>query len=173
MGVVGTAAGGGKVTVTGLAPNVVKSGTTVTVKSGSRVVQQVTGTLQAVPKSAFSMIHPNDVDNRFYLLSFAARSLPGFTLSGGSFDFLEYLYWTNPNWDTNKNITVTATEDHEIVLTADGWVDHGALTSNIPGFRSGAHGPQRLTMKRGNYIKMTYDSTNNKVGLYVNVTILG
>lgn len=45
MGVVGTAAGGGKVTVTGLAPEVVKSGTTVTVKSGSRVVQQVTGNM--------------------------------------------------------------------------------------------------------------------------------
>lgn len=173
MGVVGTAAGGGKVTVTGLAPEVVKSGTTVTVKSGSRVVQQVTGTLSAVPKCSFSMVHPFGYDERFYLLSYAVRSMPGFTLSGGSFEGLDYFYWTNGNWDTNKNITVTATENHEIVLNADGWVDHGALTSNIPGFRNGLKGPQRLTMKNGNYIKMTYDSTNNKVGLFVNVTILG
>lgn len=47
MGVVGTAPGGGKVTVEGLRAEVVKSGSTVTVRQGSRVVQQVAGTLPA------------------------------------------------------------------------------------------------------------------------------
>ena len=39
------AAGGGKVTVTGLSPAVVKQGTTVTVKQGANTVASVTGTL--------------------------------------------------------------------------------------------------------------------------------
>lgn len=38
------AAGGGKVTVTGLSPAVVKQGTTVTVKQGAKTVESVEGT---------------------------------------------------------------------------------------------------------------------------------
>ena len=38
------AAGGGKVTVTGLSPAVVKQGTTVTVKQGAKTVERVEGT---------------------------------------------------------------------------------------------------------------------------------
>ena len=41
------AAGGGKVTVSGLSAAVIKQGTTVTVKRGARTVVSVTGTLEA------------------------------------------------------------------------------------------------------------------------------
>lgn len=44
MGIVGTSAGGGKVTVEGLDTGAVKKGVTVTVKQGSKVVKQTTGT---------------------------------------------------------------------------------------------------------------------------------
>ncbi len=43
MGVVGTSAGNEQVSVSGLSADVVKKGSTVTIKQGSRVVQQVVG----------------------------------------------------------------------------------------------------------------------------------
>ncbi len=45
MGKVQLRAGGGRVTVEGLAAGDLRSGTTVTVRQGSKVVQEVTGTL--------------------------------------------------------------------------------------------------------------------------------
>lgn len=52
-----SAAGGGKVTVTGLAANVVKQGTTVTVKQGSKTVASVVGAFAGEVKAMgfFSM----------------------------------------------------------------------------------------------------------------------
>ena len=43
MGTVGTAPGGGKVTVTGLSAAVIKKGASVTVRQGSKTVQSVSG----------------------------------------------------------------------------------------------------------------------------------
>ena len=47
MGHVGTSAGGGRVTTTGLLSENIKAGETVTVKQGSKIVQNITGTLEA------------------------------------------------------------------------------------------------------------------------------
>lgn len=51
------AAGGGKVTVTGLTAGTVKKGTTVTVKQGAKTVANVTGTL--APLALFAYGHAN------------------------------------------------------------------------------------------------------------------
>ena len=45
MGKIGTGAGGGRVTATGLLPENIKAGETVTVQQGSKVVAKVDGTL--------------------------------------------------------------------------------------------------------------------------------
>ena len=54
--------GGGKVTVTGLSADVVKQGSTVTVKQGSKVVSSVLGTYKGVPCLCYCCVycHPDD-----------------------------------------------------------------------------------------------------------------
>ena len=58
------AAGGGKVTVTGLTADAVKKGTTVTVKQGAKVVASVVGNLEPLEKSNI-FLYSNGLRNRW------------------------------------------------------------------------------------------------------------
>lgn len=53
MSKVQQAAGGGRVTVTGLTAGTVRSGVTVTVKQGSKIISSVTGTAAPLPTSMY------------------------------------------------------------------------------------------------------------------------
>ncbi len=74
MGKILQCAGGGKVTVEGLAAGNLRSGATVTVKQGSKVVQQVTGSL-AVRRVFVGSVTATGTTNVTYTLS--ATAVPG------------------------------------------------------------------------------------------------
>lgn len=55
MGKIGTAAGGGRVTATGLLPENIKAGETVEIKQGSKVVESVQGALTGYLPVGYTM----------------------------------------------------------------------------------------------------------------------
>lgn len=160
MGVVGTAAGGGKVTVTGLAPEAVKKGTTVTVKSGSRVVQQVTGTLS----SGKTILVLRSGTTIFCRAPEAPTTLPGFAPSGGQ--------WMDSGWwaySSSNKITLTATKDFSIGINFSGAIFE-TVKSNIPGFKGHFVGPYELSVKKGQYISID-NNILNKMELLGCITV--
>lgn len=85
--------GGGKVTVTGLTADVVKKGTTVTVKQGAKTVASVVGTYKGVPCLCYCCVycHPDDWNGtRAMLTSFDPSFIDtknAYSTNGGSVTF--------------------------------------------------------------------------------------
>ena len=115
--------GGGKVTVSGLSADVVKTGATVTVKQGAKIVESVTGSFKVGLETKTGTI-PSGIGNGTSTLTLTAPE--GYVIGG-----IVSLTQSGGNNGFYKPITVTKNSDTKVTITAVRNGGNGATTPNM------------------------------------------